>query len=364
MATVTRSLLLALAAAACGDVQNFGGDVPPLATLTVHVTGDLESVRSADTAGDPELRVAIVWGAQWLSEPTCTTAPTTVEEGQFLLAGCRHPLFFTPERVGESIAIAPNVPLEFPLQNLPGGDVMIGSLSARIAYASLVVFDDRNGDGLLALRKTQRPPYGDSFGPPEDEVDSEQPLDDIIYGSSFAAMTEPDTRLAFREGAYNAVSAFYPRSGCGEPPPRFGVLRAGGFSVVEAYNASQESRLPAQDPATCAEGMPADMPIEIPLRPPTEVREAVCAQRSSSGSISYHQPPDGPIDFTDRSYLCRAIPNTDPPVTELVVTQRTSDPCRGLTHYVLRGCDDEERVDCSVPNWDFTVNRPEWWPCP
>ena len=364
MAAVTRAFALALALAACGDIQSFGGPVPPLTTLAVEVTGDFEAVRTADTAGEPDLRVAIVWGAQWLSESTCTTAPATVEEAQFLLAGCRHPLFFTPKRVGESIAITPNVPLELPLDNLPGGDVMIGSLSARIAYASLVVFDDRDGDGQLALRKTQRPPFGDSQGPPEDEVDSEQTLGDVVYGASFAAMTEPDTRLAFREGAFNALSAYYPRSGCGEPPPRFGVLRAGGFSLVEAYNAAQESRLPAQDPATCVEGTPADVPIAIPLRPPVEVREAICAQRRTSGAIRYHQPPDGAIDFSDRSYLCRAIPNTDPPVTELVVTQRTSDPCRGLTHYVLRGCDDEDRVDCSVPNWDFTANPPEWWPCP
>ena len=358
MATVRTALVLSLVA--CGDVQNFGGDVPPLTTLSVQVTGDFETVRAAD--GDPNLRVAIVWGAQWLSESMCTTSPATVELAQFLLAGCRHPLFFTPNRVGDSMPLTLNEPFEFPLDNLPGGDVMIGSLSARIAYASLVVFDDRDHDGLLELRKTQRPPYGDTFGPPEDEVDPDKPLVDIIYGSSFAAMTEPDTRLAFREGGFNAVSAFYPRTGCGEPPPRFGVLRAGGFSVVEAYNASQESRLPAQDPATCVEGVPAEMPIEIALRPTAEVREVGCLQRSSSGSVSYHQPPVDPIDFTDRSFHCRVIPETE--VTELVVTQRTTDPCRGLTHYVLRGCDDDERVDCSVPNWDFTANPPEWWPCP
>lgn len=347
--------------AACGDVQNFGGNVPPLTTLSIQVTGDFESVRAFD--GEPDLRVAVVWGAQWLSEATCTTAPATVEEAQFLLAGCRHPLFFTPKRVGDSMPLTPNVPFEFPLDNLPGGDVMIGGLSARIAYASLVVFDDRDHDGQLALRKTQRPPYGDSNGPPEDEVDTLAPITDVVYGASFAAMTEPDTRLAFREGGFNAVSAFYPRNGCGEPPARFGVLRAGGFSVVEAYNAAQESRLPAQDPATCAEGTPDVMPIEIALRLPNEVREVACAQRSLSGTIRYLQPPAyQPIDFTDRSFLCRTIPNTE--VTELVVTQRTTDVCRGLTHYVLRGCDDQDRVDCSVPNWDFTQSPPEWWPCP
>ena len=357
MATVRTALLLSLVA--CGDVQNFGGEVPPLTTLSMNVTGDFEAVRAAE--GDPDLRVAIVWGAQWLAEPTCTTQPATVELAQLMLAGCRHPLFFTPKRVGETIAFEPNVPFELDLDTLPGGDVMIGGLSARIAYASLVVFDDRDHDGLLELRKTQRPPYGDTFGPPEDEVDPDRPITDIIYGSSFAAMTEPDTRLAFREGGFNAVSAFYPRSGCGEPPPRFGVLAAGGFSPVEAYNAAQESRLPAQDPATCVETTPDATTIEIPLRPTTEVREAACAQRSSSGSISYHQPPVDPIDFTDRTFHCRLIPETE--VTELIVTQRTTDPCRGLTHYVLRGCDDDERVDCSVPNWDFTANPPEWWPC-
>ena len=67
------------------------------------------------------------------------------------------------------------------------------------------------------------------------------------------------------------------------------------------------------------------------------------------------------IDFTDRTYLCRLVPETQ--TTELIVTQQTNDPCRGLTHYVLRGCDDEKRIDCELPSWDFTQDPPEWWPC-
>ncbi|MBA3503817.1 MAG: hypothetical protein M4D80_14715 [Myxococcota bacterium] len=342
----------------CGDLQRFGGDAPPLTTLAVVVTGDLEAVRTADS---PDLRIAVVWGAQWLSESTCTTLPATTEETTFLTSGCRHPLFFTPKRAGDSVPLSPNVPFEFPLDDLPGGDVMIGGLSARIAYASLVVFDDRDHSGVLELGRMQRPPYRDTRGKQEDEHDDDNTTGDIVYGASFAAMTEPDTRLAFREGAFNTASAFYPRQGCGEPPPRFGVLAAGGFSVLEAYTAASESRLPSQDPATCIEGTPATMPITIALRPPVEVREAACLQRSSSGTIRYYAPPVEAIDFSDRSFLCRVIPEKQ--VTELIVTQRTADRCRGLTHYVLRGCSDDERVDCELPEWDFTQSPPGWWPC-
>jgi hypothetical protein len=341
----------------CSDLQRFDGEVPPLTTLHVTVTGDFEAVRIADTQN---LRVAVVWADQWFSERTCTTLPDTPELATFLTTGCRHPLFFTPRRAGASLALEPNVPFEFPLFALPGGDVMIGALSARIAYASLVVFDDRDSSGELELRRMQRPPYADTTGPREDEFDDDNTEGDIVYGASFVAMTEPDTRLAFREGGFNPAWAFYPREGCGEPPPHFGVLAAGGFSLLEAFTAASESRLPAQDPATCVEGTPATHPFEIALRPPVEVQEVACEQRSTSGTVRYYKPPSDPIDLSDRSFLCRRVPETE--ITELVVTQRAADPCHGLTHYVLRGCDDAERLDCTAPEWDLAA--PDWWPCP
>jgi hypothetical protein len=358
---MTKLTLLVASMFGCGDLQNFDGEVPPLATLHANVTGDFESVRVPDSP-PPNLRVTVVWGAQWLSEPTCTTPPTTPELTDLLTAGCRHPLFFTPNRATTSVAFEPDVPFDLPITDLPGGDVMIGGLAARIAYASLVVFDDRDANGALELRYTQRPPYGDIFGPPEDEFDEDLPITDVIYGASFAAMTEPDMRLAFREGGFNRISAFYPREGCGEPPPRFGVLSAGGFSITEAIIATSQARLPSQDPATCAEATPDATTIQIPLRTPADVQEVGCLQRELDGAIHYHKPTTTPIDFTDRSYHCRVVPDTE--LAELIVTQRTTDPCRGITHYVLRGCDDDERLDCTVANWDFTRSPPEWWPCP
>ena len=46
---------------------------------------------------------------------------------------------------------------------------------------------------------------------------------------------------------------------------------------------------------------------------------------------------------------------------QLVVSGLPTDHCKGLTHYTLRGC--REDVSCAVPDWDFTANRPSWWPC-
>ena len=48
-------------------------------------------------------------------------------------------------------------------------------------------------------------------------------------------------------------------------------------------------------------------------------------------------------------------------IIQLVVSGRSDDPCRSLTHYVLRGC--REDPTCDVPEWDFTMAPPRWWQC-
>jgi hypothetical protein len=358
-----RALAAALAGAlaGCGDLVGFGGEVPPLATVHVTATGDFEAVRVPNATGE-DLRVALVWGTQWLPEPLCFLPPESPAVAAAVAAGCRDPLAFTPARVTAGAAIAPGVPVELTLFELPSAEVMIGDVTARVAYGSLVVFDDRDHDGTLALARSRRLPAG-GFDP---ETDS--PTSDVIYGASFVAMTEPDTRLAFREGAF-VETGFYPRHGCGAPLPAFSILSAGGFSLADAIAATAAGQLPAEDPARCAEAAPGDAAVEIPLRPNDQIREVGCEQRRLDSSVRYRQPPVDAPDLAGRAFACAKIPSfggdgaaTDG-IIQLVVASRPEDTCRGLTHYTLIGCD-EGALQCDAPEWDYRASPPGWWPCP
>jgi len=367
--------LAPLLVAACGRLQGFDGEAPPLASFEVVFQGDLAPLRPSGVTNEHALRVALVWGAQWLTEPFCVLPAESPEVAAVIEAGCRDPFGFVPNVVSIGAPIAVGEPATLTLTQLPPADVMVGDVTARVAYASLVVFDDRNGSGTLELaQRTFRSFTNDgSDGLPE-LLDFEAP--DIIYGASFVTMTAPDRRVAFREGAFDALSAFYPRAGC-EPPPRgFSVLTAGGFTAEAALAALLGGGLPPEDPATCAVSAPAETTIAITARAPAEVQGVGCEERRDDSSVRYHQPPLNAPDFEGRVIACAHLPSFDAgggaggdtgggdPATDLiqlVVSGRASERCKFLAHYTLRGC--REDVNCASPDWDLTASPPAWWPC-
>jgi hypothetical protein len=363
-----RSVLLAFALAACGDLDNFGGSVPPLATITVTATGDFSAVHRPDT-GEADLHVALVWAEQWFPEAMCFLPPESPEVAAVVAQGCRDPLSFSPARVTATAPLVPNEPVSLAIRDLPSADLMVGTVDARVGYASFVVFDDRDHDGVMQLPRPQRVPGG-GFEEPDQMMPMEiPPFTTIVYGASFVSMTEPDTRLAFREGDF-IESGFYPRRGCGEPLPSFSVLSAGGFTFEDAIAATLAGMLPSQDPATCSEQSAADVNLTIPFRTPSEVSEVACEQRRDDSSVRYRQPPDEAPDFTDRAYACASIPNLggDPIAPEgtvqLVISSRTDAPCKSISHFTLFGCDEDESLVCDTYEWDYRENPPAWWPCP
>jgi hypothetical protein len=374
-ATTTAALLAAgaLAGAGCGDLQGFGGPTPPLATFQVVVSGDVAAARP---------QVALVWGAQWLSEPFCNQdPPESTDVANVIAAGCRDSFGFVPFRVGPAVSIEVGVPAPISLYALPTPDLLIGDVSSRVAYASLVLYDDVNGDGTLTLATPHRAPGGggpgNGNGMPEDEVDSF----DVVLGASFSNMTLPDQRLAYLEGTFERA-AFYPRAGCDDPPDGFSLLAAGGFShadgiaSVKASVATMMTVLPQEDPATCNQTKLPDpnATIQVPLPAPADVEETGCQELFFDGIPTYRRPPaDPPVDLDQRVMACATGPSLGPTVTsrpqQLVVSGRVTgrvggappDLCKGLTHYSLRGC--RENVACAVPDWDYTANPPSWWPC-
>jgi hypothetical protein len=356
--------LAALLTAGCGRLEGFGGPAPPLASFNVVLHGDPAALRPAGVADVHALRVALVWGAQWLTEPFCVLPAESPEAAAVIEAGCRDPFGFVPAAASVSVPIEADVPTTLTLVQLPAADVMVGDVTARVAFGSLVVFDDRDDSGTLELSRPLRAPSGGRQRPPEGGGSSA----DIIYGASFVTMTAPDQRVAYREGAFDAASAFYPRAGCDPPPPAFSVLAAGGFSAAAGLAAALAGALPPEDPSTCSVAAPADATIEIAARAPADIEEVGCDERTDDSSVRYREPPAFAPSLASRTVACAHLPRFDTgtgspasDLIQLVVSGFAAEPCKGLTHYTLRGC--REDVNCPIPEWDFTGSPPAWWPC-
>jgi hypothetical protein len=320
---VKRALALAtLALAACGKLQGTGGIVPPLVTFNVSFT-DPTMVLPQGIAGTPSLQVGLVWGAQWLTEPFCVLRPESDAAKAVIDAGCRDTFGFVPARVDVSAPVAADGTAALPLFQLPTADVLIGDVTARVAY---------------------------------------------------------------REGAFNTNGAFYPRAGCGDPPAGFSILAASGFSKEKAIAATLAGTLPQEDdPAMCSE-MPSATVVPIAAQAPTVVDEVGCDERTDDGSSRYREPPVDAPDLTDRVSACAHLSTfetgglagfdggvadggaadggagLETSIVQFVVSGRSTDRCKGLTHYTLRGC--RESVTCALPDWDFTAKPPSWWTCP
>ncbi|HEY4057583.1 MAG TPA: hypothetical protein VGM39_13285 [Kofleriaceae bacterium] len=348
------ALLLLLLLGACDDLVGFGGPTAPLATLNVEATG-------TPPAG-ADLRIALVWGTQWLPEPLCIIPQSDPSVAAVIAAGCRNPLSFTPDRVATSVAVTPNVPAQIELNQLPSADVMVGDVTARVAYGSLVVFDDVDHDGILSLGRAIRLPAEDMRGP-DDEPDTND-AKDIVVGASFVAMTEPDERLAYREGGFD-LTGYYPRRSCGEPAAGYSIVGAGGFTYDAALQATLAGELPEEDPASCVQEDVSSL-VEIPFRPTAEVSEVACQIRRTDSSVRYREPPQE-LDLSNHTYACTSIPtfgddhSTDG-IVQLVVATGAGEECKGLTHYTLLGCDEGELV-CDDYEYDIRATPPSWWPC-
>lgn len=360
------TLVMLAALIGCDDLQGLDEEVPPLARIEVEVTGELEPLRPAHTLGEtPHLRVALVWAAQWSPEPFCVLPPTSDEAALVIEAGCPDNFGFVPERVGPSVAVEPGEPAALELVSLPAADVMIGDVTARIAYGSLVVYDDRDGDGTLELQESRRFGRGDDFDDDDFDDDDDHEDDDIIYGASLVSMTEPDQRVAFREGEFIESLPFYPRAGCPEPPRGFSLLSAGGFSEADAIAAVLRGELPEQDPDTCVEAAIDEATVTIPLQAPDGLRQIGCEGRREDGTTRYDDPPGEDPDLGGRAWACADLPSFGEPapegVQQLVVSGLPTDACMRVTHFLLRGCENDPL--CEVPEWDVTNDPPAWWPC-
>jgi hypothetical protein len=312
-----------------------------------------------------------VWGLQWLPEPFCVlqgAQPESPEVAAVVAAGCRDSFGFTPNRAAADIPITPGVPATIELYTLPAADVMVGDITARIAYASVIVYDDRNGNGVLDLRHPMRQRRGGG-----DAIDDAGGAPDAVYGASFISMTQPDQRVAYLEGDFSALRgvAFYPRLGCADPPKSFSILSASGFSAAAALTSGLDGTIPLEDdPAACATATLDDtIVVPIPPQAPAALSQLACTTNDEGGVTYYRAAPiDPPYLFFGWTWACASLPRigTDAGAgssAQQLVVAIPASPCQTTLHYTLRGCNNDPF--CASPTWDLTApaDTPSWWPC-
>ena len=289
-----RLALLAVAVGGCNNLQGVGGPVPPLVQFNVEVTGDVTSLGVPSNAS---LQVALVWGAQWLTEPFCILPPESPAAAAVIAAGCRDPFGFVPARVTASVPVTVGTPATLPLYEDPSTDLLVGSITSRVGYASLVFYDDVDRDGALGLSESHPTATGGHDGPDEsDNADSP----DVVYGASFVTMTAPDQRVAFLQGTFDRCSRllsaqWLPRASRIVLGARHGrVHGGGGVGGVGGRHA------PGRGPSSCSTN-PPDTLISVVARAPDEVEGVDCQERTLDGTTRYRQPPADAPDFTGRN---------------------------------------------------------------
>jgi len=415
---------LAAVALGCGKPVGFGGPVTPLAEIHVQTTGDLPQATGESRTPNP--RFALVWGLQWMPEPFCFLPPESDAVAAVIQAGCRDNFGFVPNVVGADVPIEPGTPTTIPLINLPAADVMVGDVTARIAYASLVVYDDKNGNGALDLGQPQRQAGGG------DNADAYVDTGDVVLGASFSSITRPDQRIAYIEGDSSKLAniAFYPRPGCPELAAslhEFWVFSAGGLSEASlvASLLSGFQALPSEPSCGVgslddtvvtvglgnAQASPPPIPLDAspldaldtldasssetvdatpgspldagPVAGP-DLSQLACTTGDTSGFTSYRGPlgsggrgPFGPggkqavlPDLSDPNLFsaCASFPSlpgdtaSRPSGQQLVLAYRNRT-CRTTLHYTLRGC--RRDPACTTTEWDNTADPTvlNWWPC-
>jgi hypothetical protein len=329
-------IAIAVALGGCGDLRGLDAEqLSPLASIHVRVTGDIDAVRPPGPA-PARLRVTLLWGWPWLTDPSCLPPIESAAHAAVVAAGCGDPLAFrrAAGQIVEDAALGSDGTATIDLSSLPSS--LIGDMYSQLAYGSLVVYDDANGNGFL------------------DEFTG------VVYGASFTSMAKPDTRVAFRHGGFDDRAAYYPRRGCEPPVPGYSIVSAGGFTLEQAIEAQARGELPAEDPAQCRQDA-IDHEVTVELRPPEEIGEVSCPTFASG--FSFPSPILFPGD-RERITACVSIPDHGTGRargrSQLLVAQDLFRGCKFLQHQVLRGCFEDPL--CEVPEWDMPA--PSWWPCP
>jgi hypothetical protein len=315
--------ILTLTASCSSGVFGVGDDRDPLVTIRGRYDGPLPE--------EGTLRAGIIWAGVPVFVPYCHKyGPNPREEREVPTVaqkGCRDPFEVVPGAVGPSVPFdrAGDRTFEIPIEHLPDAGVMVGTLAGRVAYGTVVLFDDIDDDGFLDLGARCRRRDADDPLP--------EPHDRLIV-STFTRLDEPQTRIAYVEGDFDADSFFYPHPNCTALPPR-------GFSLWNVGDLF--------DPNGTCEVTPLERELVLEQMPATSLAHLSCRP---SENESFSRPP--PDEGTGQSVMYDCTPEGE------LVAIDPQCPCPGLRVYSLRGCYDD--AACTEPDWD--LDPPMGWPCP
>ncbi len=326
MSALHRALpALFLVSLACGQVSELGSEPEPLFHLRAH----LSQLITPPSEGFTNLRAGLMWAGVPVFVPYCFeygTNPTKPLQLPTKVAkvGCRDPFDIVPGLGGPTVSIDPNTQtFQIPVTQLPSAEVLIGTLEQRMAFASIIVFDDINGDGELDLSRGCGQ-FGGGGRPREP-----------IYASSFTSLRKRQTRVSYVEGPFDLDSFYYPHPKCPQVPPE-------GFSIWEVDEAF------AFEPDCTIH----DIYHEVELTPvaPLELRPLTCVQRERE---SFPRAPRMQAPDEDDVWECTKQGG--------LAVSNPGCQCPEVRVFTLSGCSDD--LECEKPEWDVRETPPEWWPC-
>lgn len=147
---------------------------------------------------DSPLLAVLVWAGRVAVHPLCLTHP----DEPLIAAGCPDPygVFTGDLEMAVPLDLDSEGTFALVLPRLPKINVSVGDAVTRIAYGSLLVVEDVDGDGVAnyVAQATQTQGRRPGGGPAEEPAPA-LPTDRVL-AASFFNLKRPQQRLVFREG--------------------------------------------------------------------------------------------------------------------------------------------------------------------
>jgi hypothetical protein len=322
--------VVALTVAGCGGgVHDLSAASDPLVVIHGHV--DLAALERPNPSS--ALLATLIWAEVPAVDPTCLafTDPR-------LAPACPDPYGVFNGEVETWTPVGPDGGFDLALFQLPAVNVSVGDAATRIAYGSVVVVEDVDGNGQPTLFAPVSGRRGTAPAP--------QPITpDTIVGASFYDLHANQTRVVFREGGWVADSNFYPLPGCDAPMTGFSILTAPPYSD-------------ASPPAGGCVDTGTDTTVEVTPLSAADGLAYLCR----SVQIGF-----GLLDPGDRSppgnptLVCLMGSSSTPALPASVLAAVHPGICPWVRSYALSGCNTDP--SCTMPEWDLTASPPSWWPC-
>ncbi len=304
-----------LLATACGTEEGVhrGTDIgPALINLTGQLEGEVPENLNADL-----LRAALVW----VNIPQEAIDCMNEVSGPLSFA-CLAFDELTPALASESVVIEPVTLATFdvPLRALPPPSVLVGDSDQRMGFASLVVFEDLNGNGDL------------DFVGPTAEAAIDAPVAGQLHPDGL-----PLSVVVYREGQLSPLWEAFAGAGCGEPEQGFSLLTLEGDG----------ESLP-----TCTVTGTDESTIGVTFDLTEDTKRMLVCHLTPEMFSTYPSvaPPAGAV--VDCNYI-----------DQMVFTAYPNAYCAFEQTYELRGCGFDLTGTCSSPEWDLSSNPPSWWTC-